>query len=111
MTTSWLQAVGSPGSTRPRRRLVVVISGASAGVGRGTAAAFARRGWSVALLARDRRGLEAAKREVEQAGGRALVLPVDVADPDAIATAADQAVATWGGIDVWINDAMAMIIG
>src|SRR4051812_26805623 len=73
MTTSWLQAVVSPGSTRPRRRSVVAINGASAGVGRAAAAAFGQRGWSVALLARGRKGLEDTKREVEQAGGRAPI--------------------------------------
>ncbi len=96
-------------SAEAKRRPVVVVTGASAGVGRAAAAAFGQRGWSVALLARGRKGLEDAKREVEQAGGRALVLPVDVADPDAVAAAGDQVVAAWGGIDVWVNNAMATV--
>ena len=56
------------------------MTGASAGVGRATAIAFARRGWAVALLARGEARLRSAAVEVEQAGGRALVLPADVAD-------------------------------
>ena len=73
----------------PRR--VVVITGASAGVGRATAIAFAERGWAVALLARNRDRLESARRDVEAAGGAALVLPCDVADADAVFTAAERA--------------------
>ena len=67
---------------------VVVVTGASAGVGRATAGASRRHGASVGLIARDENGLEAAAREVEQAGGRALVLPPDVADADAVEAAA-----------------------
>ena len=72
--------------TRPE---VVVITGASAGVGRATARAFAREGASIGLLARGRDGLEAARREVEGLGGRALDLQVDVADADAVERAAE----------------------
>ncbi len=90
---------------RPR----VVITGASAGVGRATAVTFARRGWAVALLARGREGLEGARREVEEAGGEPLVFSADVADPEAVDDAADQVVAAWGGIDVWVNNAMATV--
>jgi NAD(P)-dependent dehydrogenase (short-subunit alcohol dehydrogenase family) len=96
-------------ATRPDRGSVVVITGASAGVGRAAAVAFARRGWCVALLARGRRGLEDARREVAQAGGQALVIQVDVADADAVDAAADQVVAAWGGIDVWVNNAMVTV--
>jgi NAD(P)-dependent dehydrogenase (short-subunit alcohol dehydrogenase family) len=92
-----------------QRRPVVVITGASAGVGRAAAMAFARRGWSVALLARGRTGLEDVRREVEQAGGRALVIQADVAAPDAVVEAADRVVVAWGGIDVWVNNAMATV--
>jgi NADP-dependent 3-hydroxy acid dehydrogenase YdfG len=60
---------------------VVVITGASAGVGRATARAFARRGANIGLLARGRDGLEGTRREIERAGGKALVLPTDVASP------------------------------
>ena len=88
---------------------VVVITGASAGVGRATAVAFSRRGCKVALIARGRDGLEGARRDVETAGGRALVLPVDVADASSVFAAADRVIDEWGKIDVWINCAMATI--
>ena len=87
----------------------VVITGASAGVGRATAIAFARNGFNVGLIARGLEGLEGAKRDVEAAGGRALVLPLDVVDAEALSAAADRVVAEWGKIDVWVNDAMATI--
>jgi len=92
-----------------RETKVVVITGASAGVGRATAIAFARHGFNVGLMARGRDGLDGAKRDVEAAGGRALVLPVDVADAEAVSAAAERVVAEWGQIDVWVNDAMATI--
>ena len=79
---------------------VAVVTGASAGVGRATAREFARRGCSVALLARGREGLEAAAREVEELGGRALVVPTDVADADAVTRAADRTVKQFGRIDI-----------
>jgi len=82
----------------------VVITGASAGVGRATALAFARRGWNVALLARG--GLESAATEAEQAGGKALTISLDVTDSDAIFAAAEQVVRHWEAIDVWVNNAM-----
>ena len=63
---------------------VVAITGASGGVGRAAARRFAADGAKVALLARGRKGLEGAAREVEQAGGKALVLPIDVAEPDQV---------------------------
>jgi NAD(P)-dependent dehydrogenase (short-subunit alcohol dehydrogenase family) len=88
---------------------VAVITGASAGIGRATAREFARRGCSIALLARGLEGLEAAAREVEELGGRALVIPTDVADADAVERAADQAVKRFGRIDVWVNNAFAGI--
>ncbi len=91
----------SPGS--------VVVTGASAGVGRAIAIAFGRRGWNVGLIARGRAGLVNTKRAVEGAGGRALALRLDVADPDAVFAAADAVVAEWGAIDIWINDAMATV--
>jgi NADP-dependent 3-hydroxy acid dehydrogenase YdfG len=70
----------------------VVITGASAGVGRATALAFARRGWNVGLLARDPTGLESAGNEVDQAGGHALLIPADVADENKIFTASEQVI-------------------
>ncbi len=88
---------------------VVVITGASAGVGRATVRAFARRGASIGLLARGVDGLEAAKREVEELGGRALVLPLDVANAEAVAAAAARVEEVFGPIDIWINNAMVSV--
>jgi NAD(P)-dependent dehydrogenase (short-subunit alcohol dehydrogenase family) len=88
---------------------VVVITGASAGVGRATARAFARRHAKIALIARGRDGLEAARREVEQLGVEALVVPVDVADNEGIEAAATTVEQTLGKIDVWINNAMTSV--
>src|SRR3954451_25011742 len=88
---------------------VVVITGSSAGVGRATARAFGARGAWVGLLARGRDGLEAAAHEVEQAGGRALAIPTDMADPQAVEAAAAEVERRLGPIDVWVNCAMATI--
>src|SRR5687768_7235948 len=85
---------------------VVVVTGASAGVGRATAVAFARRGWRVALLARGRAGLEGARRDVQAAGGEALVLALDIADAASVDAAAAQVIEHWSRIDVWVNNAM-----
>jgi NAD(P)-dependent dehydrogenase (short-subunit alcohol dehydrogenase family) len=88
---------------------VAVITGASAGVGRATAIAFARRGARVALLARGREGLEGAQRDVEAAGGQALICQTDVADADAVEQAAAATEDRFGPIDVWINNATATV--
>ncbi len=88
---------------------VVVITGASAGVGRATVREFARRGAHIGLIARGRDGLEGARREVEEAGGRALVLPVDVADAGAVESAAAEVEREFGPIDIWINNAMVSV--
>jgi NAD(P)-dependent dehydrogenase (short-subunit alcohol dehydrogenase family) len=88
---------------------VVVITGASAGVGRATVREFARRGAWIGLIARGEDGLEVARREVEAAGGKALVLPVDVADPAQIEAAAQKVETELGPIDVWVNNAMASV--
>ena len=87
----------------------VVITGASAGVGRATAREFARRGSNVALLARGRDGLEAARREAVQLGARTIAISCDVADPEAVEAAADQVERELGPIDIWINNAFAGI--
>jgi short-subunit dehydrogenase len=88
---------------------VVVITGASAGVGRATVREFARNGAWIGLIARGEDGLEAARREVEAAGGKALVLPVDVADAAQIEAAAQKVETELGPIDVWVNNAMTSV--
>jgi NAD(P)-dependent dehydrogenase (short-subunit alcohol dehydrogenase family) len=87
----------------------IVVTGASAGVGRATARAFGARGDRIALLARGEDGLNAARREVEEAGGTGLAIPTDVADPDQVEAAAQRAEQELGPIDVWVNDAMTSI--
>jgi NADP-dependent 3-hydroxy acid dehydrogenase YdfG len=94
---------------RGKRERVVVVTGASAGVGRAIARAFGQQGAKVGLVARTREALEDAAREIERAGGEALVLPLDVADAAAVEKAADEVVARWGRIDVWVNDAMVSV--
>ena len=88
---------------------VVVITGASAGLGRAAAREFGRHGAKVGLIARGIDGLEAAKREIESAGGSALVLPADVADAIAIENAAASVEREFGPIDIWVNNAMASV--
>ena len=88
---------------------VVVITGASAGLGRATAREFGRHGAKVALFARGVEGLEAAKREIEAAGGSAMVIALDVADASAIEKAAAAVEQEFGPIDIWVNNAMASV--
>src|SRR2546423_13049192 len=88
---------------------VVVITGASAGLGRATARAFAREGARIGLLARGRDGLEGARRDVERLGGKALVLPTDVADAEEVERAAEAVEREFGPIDIWINNAMVSV--
>jgi NAD(P)-dependent dehydrogenase (short-subunit alcohol dehydrogenase family) len=92
-----------------RRGEVVVITGATAGIGRATVREFARRGARIGLLARGREGLESAKAEVEAMGGRALAIPTDVADLDLVEAAAERIEAELGPIDIWVNNAFAGI--
>jgi short-subunit dehydrogenase len=89
-----------------RVQRIAVVTGASAGVGRATSVALAEHGFDVALLARGRAGLEACAAEVERAGTRALVMPVDVADNEAVDGAASTIENELGPIDVWVNNAM-----
>lgn len=97
-------------SERMTEQPVVVITGASAGVGRAVAVAFARRGAAVGLLAREPDALEDTRAEVERAGGRALAMPTDVADADAVSSAADRVVGAFGPIDIWVNNAMVTVL-
>ncbi len=94
---------------RPARRRVVVVTGASAGIGRAVARVFARHGYAVGLIARDRERLEAARAEIEARGGEAIVCPADVADAAAVDRAADEVVGRFGAIDVWVNNAMVTV--
>jgi NAD(P)-dependent dehydrogenase (short-subunit alcohol dehydrogenase family) len=85
---------------------VALVTGASAGVGRATAVALAEHGFDVALLARGEAGLQAAAKEIESKGRRALVVPADVAEYDEVDRAASRTEEELGPIDVWVNDAM-----
>lgn len=89
---------------------VVVITGASAGVGRAAVREFARRGAAIGLIARNVEALEAAQHEVNMLGGRALILPVDVADSAAMEAAATRVESELGPIDVWVNNAMVTVV-
>src|SRR5437764_7238696 len=88
---------------------VVVVTGASAGVGRAIVRAFAKRGAHIGRLARGHEGLEAACKDVEAAGGKALAIPTDVADAGQVEAAASKVEETFGPIDIWINVAMASV--
>ena len=96
-------------SLTPGKPEVVVVTGASAGVGRATVRAFARHGARIGLLARGRDGLEGARRDVESLGGKALVLPTDVADHQKVEIAAQRVEDEFGPIDIWINNAMVSV--
>jgi short-subunit dehydrogenase len=87
----------------------VVVTGASGGIGRASARAFAAGGDKVALLARGAEGLDAARRDVEDAGGTALVVPTDVADHTAVSAAAARVEEELGPIDVWVNVAFTSV--
>lgn len=88
---------------------VVVVTGASAGVGRAVVRAFAKRKARIGLVARGRDGLAGAKREVEAAGGQALEIPTDVADPAQVEAAAEMTEQAFGPLEIWVNDAMVSV--
>ena len=92
-------------------REVVVITGASAGVGRATVREFARHGAKLGLIARGREGLEGAKHDAESLGGQAITIECDVADPNAVEHAAERVERELGPIDVWVNNAMVSVYG
>ena len=91
----------------PRRvqDAAVVVTGASSGIGRATALAFARSGARVALAARREQPLRELARECEEAGGRAIVVPTDTTDEAAVESLAQRAHDELGGLDVWVNNA------
>jgi NAD(P)-dependent dehydrogenase (short-subunit alcohol dehydrogenase family) len=94
---------------KEREQRVVVITGAGSGIGRATARRFGADGDKVALLARGEEELAGAAAEIEAAGGTALIVPTDVADPDAVEAAADRVERELGPIDVWISNAMTTV--
>jgi len=96
---------------KPTPNRVVVVTGASAGVGRATVRAFAREGAHIGLIARDTEGLHAAAREVGELGGKGLAVPADVADADQVEAAAARIEQELGPIEVWVNNAMTTIFG
>jgi NADP-dependent 3-hydroxy acid dehydrogenase YdfG len=101
-------ALTTPDSARPVRP-VVILTGATSGIGRATAMAFARRGYRIGLIARGQDGLRATLVEVERSGGEGLILQADVSNADEVEAAAATAVARWGAIDVWVNNAMVTV--
>jgi short-subunit dehydrogenase len=91
------------------RNEVVVVTGATSGIGRAIARRFAQDGAHIGLIARGREPLENARKEIEETGGRALVLPTDIADWDGVESAATAIEEAFGPIDVWINNAMTTV--
>jgi short-subunit dehydrogenase len=94
-----------------RRPEVVVITGASGGIGRATACEFARHGAHIGLIARGKAGLEGALRDVERLGGKGIIIPTDVSDPEAVEAAAATVEEQLGPIDIWVNVAFTSVFG
>jgi NAD(P)-dependent dehydrogenase (short-subunit alcohol dehydrogenase family) len=109
MSAQGIEQAGSKPLVTKARPEVVVVTGASAGLGRAIVRAFAREGAHIGLLARGREGLEGARREVETSGGKALVIPVDVSDAEGIEQAVEAVEQEFGPIDIWINNAMVSV--
>src|SRR5438046_1211636 len=91
------------------RSEVVVITGASGGVGRATVREFAQRGAHIGLVARGEAGLDGALQDVERLGGKAVAIPTDITDYDAVEAAATKVEETFGPIDVWVNVAFTTV--
>jgi NAD(P)-dependent dehydrogenase (short-subunit alcohol dehydrogenase family) len=89
---------------------VAVITGASSGIGRASARAFARAGYRLGLIARSTEGLEAAAQEAERAGSGAVIVRGDVSDPNTVERLAEDTEARFGPIDVWVNNAMVTVL-
>lgn len=94
---------------RTNQGKVVVVTGATAGVGRAVVTEFARQGAHIGLMARGKERLEATKREVEELGGKALMVPTDVADAQQVEDAAERVEHELGPIDIWVNNAMTTV--
>ena len=108
--TIYVKLIPIPERNKPNMPVeTVVVTGSSAGLGRAIAKEFGKRGAQVALLARGKQGLDAAAEEVEALGGKALPIPTDVSDSNAVDAAAESAERHFGPIDIWINNAMVTI--
>lgn len=93
-----------------KERKVVVVTGASAGIGRAAALLFGRKKYSVGLIARNKDRLESLQKEIESKGGKAVCAFCDVADPDQVEEAARVIESALGPIDIWVNNAMVSIL-
>src|SRR4051795_5782677 len=88
---------------------VVVVTGATSGIGRAIARRFAQDGAQIGLIARGREALQNAKKEIEDAGGRAVIIPTDIADWDAVNSAGVAVEEAFGPVDIWVNNAMTTV--